>query len=99
MMTEEVSMGTSDDIDDDIEEDSDEFASSTAEDDDEKQAFLNKLTKFMRDRGTPIGKLPQLGGRALDLYKLYKEVIARGGTELVRIFLLNFFTIIIGNGT
>lgn len=67
----------------DEDDDEDSFAGDTSEDTDERRAFNDKLYRFMRDRGTPIGKLPQLGGRMLDLYKLYKEVIVRGGTEVV----------------
>jgi hypothetical protein len=69
------------DLDEDGEE---EEIFTTAEDSDEKKSFLTKLNKFMQERGTPIGKLPQLGGRTLDLYRLYREVIIRGGTEIVR---------------
>jgi hypothetical protein len=70
------------DFDEDGEEE--EIFVTTAEDSDEKKSFLTKLNKFMQERGTPIGKLPQLGGRTLDLYRLYREVITRGGTEIVR---------------
>ncbi|KAL0476349.1 ARID2 [Acrasis kona] len=50
---------------------------------DEKIQFYSNLNKFMKERGTPIGKLPHLGGRTLDLYKLYKKVTELGGTEQV----------------
>jgi hypothetical protein len=60
-----------------------EEVSSSVEEKGERESFKTKLSKFMQERGTPIGKLPQLGGRTLDLFKLYKEVIARGGTEIV----------------
>lgn len=41
--------------------------------------FLFSLNVFMKKRGTPITKEPILGGKRLDLYQLYNEVISYGG--------------------
>lgn len=48
----------------------------------ERDNFIKVLYQFMDNRGTPIpDKLPQLGKRRLDLHRLYKEVIRRGGFQ------------------
>lgn len=53
------------------------------EEDPEKKAFVADLFGFMRERGTPITKVPQLGHREIDLFTLYKQVTARGGIQKV----------------
>jgi len=45
--------------------------------------FSQRLYTFMAARGTPIGKIPVFDHRELDLYKLYKGVVSRGGLETV----------------
>ena len=45
--------------------------------------FTVFLSRFMRSRGTPIRKVPTLGGKHLDLYRLYVGVISRGGLKVV----------------
>mmetsp|Transcript_17391 Transcript_17391/g.28576 ORF Transcript_17391/g.28576 Transcript_17391/m.28576 type:complete len:270 (+) Transcript_17391:173-982(+) len=49
----------------------------------EKDEFQTRLLKFMRDRGTPITKVPTLGHKELDLFTLYHEVTTRGGVSKV----------------
>jgi len=46
-------------------------------------AFSERLYAFMSARGTPIGKIPVFDHKELDLYKLYKGVVSRGGLETV----------------
>ena len=36
----------------------------------EREAFTKSLAGFMRLRGTPLNKIPSLGGRHLDLFRL-----------------------------
>lgn len=45
--------------------------------------FLRELYTLMEYKGQPITKVPSLGYRDLDLYHLYKLVIARGGMDEV----------------
>lgn len=54
--------------------------------DDEKEKsrlFKDELLKFNTLRGKENFKVPQIGGKELDLYKLFKEVISRGGSQHV----------------
>ncbi|ELR14273.1 ARID/BRIGHT DNA binding domain containing protein [Acanthamoeba castellanii str. Neff] len=53
------------------------------EDQAERKAFLAKLKDYMEKRGTPIDRIPQLGQREVDLFKLYHEVTKRGGLNEV----------------
>ena len=48
-----------------------------------KEEFLKELYDFMERKGQPIMKLPSLGYQELDLYKLYRLVIQRGGMDQV----------------
>jgi len=45
--------------------------------------FCERLYAFMAARGTPIGKIPVFDHKELDLYRLYKGVVSRGGLETV----------------
>jgi len=45
--------------------------------------FSERLYAFMAARGTPIGKLPVFDHKTLDLYRLYRGVVSRGGLETV----------------
>ncbi|XP_064603702.1 AT-rich interactive domain-containing protein 2-like isoform X2 [Liolophura sinensis] len=47
------------------------------------EGFIKDLKQFHSNRGTPFVKLPQLGGRVIDLYLLYRRVIALGGWQKV----------------
>jgi ARID/BRIGHT DNA binding domain len=56
------------------------------DDEDERrkcQDFKEHLIKFQRELGVENFKVPSLGGRELDLCKLYKAVISRGGSHRV----------------
>jgi len=48
-----------------------------------REIFMEHLRKFMKERGTPVSRIPQLGHKELDFHLLYKAVIARGGVEQV----------------
>lgn len=48
-------------------------------DDPDRKEFLDDLFQFMKKRGTPITRLPIMAKSVLDLYELFKLVIARGG--------------------
>ncbi|XP_076057979.1 uncharacterized protein LOC143035187 isoform X2 [Oratosquilla oratoria] len=45
--------------------------------------FMSKLHKFMRDRGTPITRLPHIGYKQLNVFELFTRVQQRGGYEVV----------------
>lgn len=47
----------------------------------ERELFLRDLYEFMELKGHAITKVPSLGFQVLDLYKLYKIVIGRGGMD------------------
>ncbi|XP_038615285.1 AT-rich interactive domain-containing protein 5A [Tachyglossus aculeatus] len=49
----------------------------------EEQAFLVSLYKFMKDRHTPIERVPHLGFKQINLWKIYKAVEKLGAYELV----------------
>jgi hypothetical protein len=55
----------------------------TAEDKTKRDEFIWQLHLLMKERGTPITKVPTIGHSELDLFALYKEVIKRGGVETV----------------
>ncbi|KAF9359238.1 hypothetical protein BGX34_008474 [Mortierella sp. NVP85] len=45
--------------------------------------YLDQLAKFHRQQGHPVQKIPQLDKRPIDLFRLRKEVAARGGYQKV----------------
>ncbi|KAI7902129.1 ARID DNA-binding domain-containing protein [Cokeromyces recurvatus] len=45
--------------------------------------FINDLKAFHNSKGTTLLVEPVLGGKKIDLYKLYQEVIAAGGFDQV----------------
>ncbi|CAN8022658.1 unnamed protein product, partial [Ixodes persulcatus] len=49
----------------------------------EKDRFVAQLYKFMDERGTPINKGPAMGGRDLNLYRLFRVVGKLGGCNRV----------------
>ncbi|CAN7995256.1 unnamed protein product, partial [Ixodes hexagonus] len=49
----------------------------------EKDRFVAQLYKFMDERGTPINKGPVMGGRDLNLYRLFRVVGKLGGCNRV----------------
>ncbi|XP_022237248.1 AT-rich interactive domain-containing protein 3C-like isoform X2 [Limulus polyphemus] len=48
-------------------------------DDPQRKEFLDDLFQFMQKRGTPVNRVPIMAKQVLDLYELYKLVVARGG--------------------
>jgi len=51
----------------------------------DRKKFLGDLNKFMAEIGKPLSKIPIMGYKELDLYQLFKEVVAFGGfNEVVR---------------
>lgn len=46
--------------------------------------YLDQLYKFHQQQGKPVTKVPTLDKRPIDLYRLKKEVAARGGYLKVR---------------
>ena len=53
------------------------------EDREKSRLFKEELLKFNTLHGRENFKVPQIGGKELDLYKLFKEVISRGGSHHV----------------
>uniref|UniRef100_A0A8C3GLG7 Cyclin and CBS domain divalent metal cation transport mediator 4 n=1 Tax=Cairina moschata TaxID=8855 RepID=A0A8C3GLG7_CAIMO len=49
----------------------------------EEEAFLVSLYKFMKERHTPIERIPHLGFKQINLWKIYKAVEKLGAYELV----------------
>lgn len=45
----------------------------------ERREFLDKLFSYMQNKGTPITRIPIMAKQPLDLYKLFKLVVERGG--------------------
>jgi hypothetical protein len=52
---------------------------SLSPEDQERKAFMGEINKFMAEIGKPLNKIPIMGYKELDLYQLYKEVVAAGG--------------------
>ncbi|XP_014747577.1 PREDICTED: AT-rich interactive domain-containing protein 5A [Sturnus vulgaris] len=52
-------------------------------DKEEEEAFLVSLYKFMKERHTPIERIPHLGFKQINLWKIYKAVEKLGAYELV----------------
>uniref|UniRef100_A0A8C9JW85 AT-rich interaction domain 5A n=1 Tax=Panthera tigris altaica TaxID=74533 RepID=A0A8C9JW85_PANTA len=67
-------------------EDSPEAGGEREEDQEreEEQAFLVSLYKFMKERHTPIERVPHLGFKQINLWKIYKAVEKLGAYEMVR---------------
>ncbi|KAL5009462.1 hypothetical protein ScPMuIL_011767 [Solemya velum] len=49
----------------------------------EKNDFIKELHRFHNNRGTPFDRIPNVVGREVDLYLLYRRVIALGGWRKV----------------
>ncbi|KAI5770940.1 ARID5A [Gulo gulo luscus] len=65
-------------------EDSPEAGGEREEDQEreEEQAFLVSLYKFMKERHTPIERVPHLGFKQINLWKIYKAVEKLGAYEM-----------------
>ena len=55
------------------------------QDDEERKCleFKERLVQFQRDLGVDNFKIPQIGGKELNLCKLFKQVVLRGGFQRV----------------
>ncbi|XP_028434309.1 AT-rich interactive domain-containing protein 5A [Perca flavescens] len=49
----------------------------------EEKAFISRLHAFMKDRGTPIERIPHLGFKQINLWRIYKAVDKLGGYDSV----------------
>ncbi|KAK7107364.1 AT-rich interactive domain-containing protein 2-like [Littorina saxatilis] len=49
----------------------------------DRRSFLQDLQRFHTSRGTPFDRIPQIAGREIDLYRLYRRVIDLGGWQKV----------------
>lgn len=49
----------------------------------DKIKFYRELFSFLSRRKVPNLKIPQIGGKELNLLKLFKAVVKRGGAEIV----------------
>lgn len=50
---------------------------------DESKAFKVQLMEYWSSKNMSNIKIPQIGGRELDFFRLYKAVIKRGGAQAV----------------
>lgn len=48
-------------------------------DDQKRKDFLDDLFAFMQKRGSPVNRIPIMAKHVLDLYELYRLVVAKGG--------------------
>ncbi|XP_044053209.1 AT-rich interactive domain-containing protein 5A [Siniperca chuatsi] len=48
-----------------------------------EKAFVSSLHSFMKDRGTPIERIPHLGFKQINLWRIYKAVEKLGGYDSV----------------
>lgn len=60
------------------------FNSIDLSDKEKLKLFREELQKFNNIHGNLTLRTPQMGGKELDLYKLFKEVISRGGASYVQ---------------
>uniref|UniRef100_A0A8C6SAG2 AT-rich interaction domain 1B n=1 Tax=Neogobius melanostomus TaxID=47308 RepID=A0A8C6SAG2_9GOBI len=49
----------------------------------ERRSWVERYLSFMEERGTPVGQLPVVGKKPLDLWKLYMAVREIGGLAMV----------------
>ncbi|XP_051278681.1 AT-rich interactive domain-containing protein 5A [Dicentrarchus labrax] len=49
----------------------------------EEKSFVSSLHSFMKDRGTPIERIPHLGFKQINLWRIYKAVEKLGGYDSV----------------
>ncbi|KAM3868295.1 AT-rich interactive domain-containing protein 5A [Diretmus argenteus] len=49
----------------------------------EEKSFVSRLYSFMKDRGTPIERIPHLGFKQINLWRIYKAVEILGGYDSV----------------
>ncbi|XP_051964658.1 AT-rich interactive domain-containing protein 5A-like [Xyrauchen texanus] len=49
----------------------------------EERTFVTNLYRFMKEKGTPIERIPHLGFKQINLWKIYKAVETLGGYDAV----------------
>ncbi|XP_061116165.1 AT-rich interactive domain-containing protein 5A isoform X1 [Conger conger] len=49
----------------------------------EEKSFVSSLYSFMKDKGTPIDRIPHLGFKQINLWRIYKAVEKLGGYDSV----------------
>ncbi|XP_069555867.1 AT-rich interactive domain-containing protein 5A [Brachyistius frenatus] len=49
----------------------------------EEKAFVSSLHSFMKDKGTPIERIPHLGFKQINIWRIYKAVDKLGGYDSV----------------
>lgn len=57
-------------------------------DDPDRRLFLDKLIRYMNEKGKPIDRCPTISKQPLDIYRLYLTVKEMGGYVEVPVFLL-----------
>uniref|UniRef100_A0A9J8AR42 AT-rich interactive domain 5A n=1 Tax=Cyprinus carpio carpio TaxID=630221 RepID=A0A9J8AR42_CYPCA len=62
---------------------SSEEGSRTDQSESEERTFVTNLYCFMKERGTPIERIPHLGFKQINLWKIYKAVETLGGYDAV----------------
>ncbi|KAL1269373.1 hypothetical protein QQF64_031662 [Cirrhinus molitorella] len=62
---------------------SNEEGSRTDQSESEERTFVTNLYCFMKERGTPIERIPHLGFKQINLWKIYKAVETLGGYDAV----------------
>ncbi|KAK9970146.1 hypothetical protein ABG768_026111 [Culter alburnus] len=62
---------------------SSEESSRTEQSESEERTFVTNLYCFMKERGTPIERIPHLGFKQINLWKIYKAVETLGGYDAV----------------
>ncbi|XP_043103288.1 AT-rich interactive domain-containing protein 5A isoform X2 [Puntigrus tetrazona] len=60
-----------------------EEGSRTDQSESEERTFVANLYCFMKERGTPIERIPHLGFKQINLWKIYKAVETLGGYDAV----------------
>uniref|UniRef100_A0A9J8CFD1 AT-rich interactive domain 5A n=1 Tax=Cyprinus carpio carpio TaxID=630221 RepID=A0A9J8CFD1_CYPCA len=64
---------------------SSEEGSRTEKSESEERTFVTNLYCFMKERGTPIERIPHLGFKQINLWKIYKAVETLGGYDAVTV--------------
>ncbi|KAJ8380116.1 hypothetical protein SKAU_G00008940 [Synaphobranchus kaupii] len=60
-----------------------EEGSRASQPEEEEKSFVSSLYSFMKDRGTPIERIPHLGFKQINLWRIYKAVEKLGGYDSV----------------
>ncbi|XP_055023660.2 AT-rich interactive domain-containing protein 5A [Misgurnus anguillicaudatus] len=74
---------TSKEMENSVSTNNSEEASRTDQSESEERTFVSNLYRFMKDRGTPIERIPHLGFKQINLWKIYKAVETLGGYDAV----------------